>query len=127
MTWFVYMIGAIIKGRLTTGSSDAQELLDGDLATRVLSLLECADLPFHVARYSQESRQRLDVAILTFFQHFRKVYVGEVVMHCSKVYQRLKENVGIENYMELLNVILCKVAHNLKVCAAAFAAAWPHC
>jgi exportin-7 len=115
ITWFVYMIGAIIKGRLTTGSTDAQELLDGELATRALSLLDVADLDYNQQRYTEESRQRLDVALLTFFQHFRKVYVGEVVMHSSKVYQRLKENVGIENYMSLLNVILTKVAHNLKV------------
>ena len=66
------MIGAIIKGRLTTGSTDAQELLDGDLATRALSLLEVADSEFHQPRYGEESRQRLDVALLTFFQHFRK-------------------------------------------------------
>jgi exportin-7 len=69
---------------------------------------------FSSRRYGEESRQRLDVAILTFFQHFRKVYVGEVVMHSSKVYARLAETVGIENYLGLLNVILCKIAHNLK-------------
>ena len=73
LAWFVYMIGAIVKGRLTTGSTDTQELLDGDLATRALSLLEVADSEFHQPRYADESRQRLDVALLTFFQHFRKV------------------------------------------------------
>jgi hypothetical protein len=67
------------------------------------------------SRYGEESRQRLDVALLHFFQHFRKVYIGEVMMHSSKVYQRLKEVVGIEDHLALLNVILNKVAHNLKV------------
>lgn len=37
-------------------------------------------------RYGQRSRQRLDLAVLSFFQGFRKVYVGEHVMHASKVW-----------------------------------------
>lgn len=115
IAWFVYMIGAIIKGRLTTGSTDAQELLDGELAARALSVLSVADSPFNQQRYGEESRQRLDIAVLTFFQHFRKVYVGEVVMHSSKVYQRLKESIGIDTYIALLDVILRKVTRNLKV------------
>lgn len=73
ITWFVHMIGAIIKGRLTTGSTESQEVMDGELAARVLSLLKAADSPFHLARYGDTSRQRLDIALLTFFQHFRKV------------------------------------------------------
>lgn len=36
-------------------------------------------------RYSALSKQRLDRAILTFFQHFRKSYVGDQAMHSSKV------------------------------------------
>lgn len=31
------------------------------------------------AQYSEHARQRLDIAVLTFFQGFRKVYVGEQV------------------------------------------------
>lgn len=73
ITWFVHMIGAIIKGRLTTGSTESQEVMDGELAARVLSLLKAADSQFHLARYGDTSRQRLDIALLTFFQHFRKV------------------------------------------------------
>jgi exportin-7 len=61
------------------------------------------------------SRQRLDIALLHFFQHFRKVYVGEVVMHATKVYERLRETVGIDDHLALLDVILRKVIHNLKV------------
>ena len=36
-------------------------------------------------RYSETSKQRLDRAILTFFQNFRKAYVGDQAMHSSKV------------------------------------------
>jgi hypothetical protein len=45
ITWFVYMVGAIIKGRLTTGSTDTQEVMDGDLSARVLKLLLVVDTP----------------------------------------------------------------------------------
>jgi hypothetical protein len=45
ITWFVYMVGAIIKGRLTTGSTDTQEVMDGDLSARVLKLLLVVDSP----------------------------------------------------------------------------------
>lgn len=36
-------------------------------------------------RYGELSKQRLDRAILTFFQNFRKSYVGDQAMHSSKV------------------------------------------
>ncbi|RWW45572.1 hypothetical protein BHE74_00048574, partial [Ensete ventricosum] len=36
-------------------------------------------------RYGEISKQRLDRAILTFFQNFRKSYVGDHAMHSSKV------------------------------------------
>lgn len=52
ITWFVYMVGAIIKGRLTTGSTDAQEVMDGDLSARVIKLLYVVDSPVLMqARY----------------------------------------------------------------------------
>ncbi len=62
-----------------------QETIDGDLAVRVFGLLRMVDSGFHQGRYGERSRQRLDIAILSFFQSFRKVYVGEQVMHSSKV------------------------------------------
>jgi hypothetical protein len=40
----------------------------------VCVLVHCA-----VQRYGENSRQRLDMAVLGFFQNFRKVYIGEQV------------------------------------------------
>ena len=40
---------------------------------------------YHATRYNEVSRQRLDIALLTVFQGFRKVYIGEQVVHSSKV------------------------------------------
>ncbi len=43
LTWLVYIIGALIKGRLSAAGSEAHESLDGDLAARVLQLLSFID------------------------------------------------------------------------------------
>lgn len=37
-------------------------------------------------RYAETSKQRLDLAILVFFQNFRKSYVGDQAIHSSKVH-----------------------------------------
>lgn len=62
-----------------------QETIDGDLAVRVFGLLPVVDSGYHQGRYGERSRQRLDLAILSLFQAFRKIYIGEQVMHSSKV------------------------------------------
>ena len=58
------------------------------------------------ARYAEHSRQRLDLGLLSFFQNFRKVYVGEQVMHSSKVYLKLSERLGLSDHSTVLNVML---------------------
>ena len=92
-------------------------------------------------RYREISKQRLDRAIITFFQSFRKSYVGDQAMHSSKVvsltsascclmsflicssdfhfllqqlYSRLSELLGLHDHLVLLNVIVGKIATNLK-------------
>ncbi|KAJ6341135.1 hypothetical protein OIU78_009332 [Salix suchowensis] len=68
-----------------------------------------------VTRYGELSKQRLDRAILTFFQHFRKSYVGDQAVHSSKqLYARLSELLGLSDHLLLLNVIVSKIATNLK-------------
>ena len=81
LTWLVYIVGAVVRGRLSCSSAEPQESLDGDLAYRVFQLIQVMDAGFHSTRYGAESRQRLDLATLNFFGNFRKVYVGEQAMH----------------------------------------------
>eukprot|EP00951_Prasinocladus_malaysianus_P012227 scaffold91009_cov49-Prasinocladus_malaysianus.AAC.1 len=156
LTWLVYIVGAVIRGRLSSSSAESQETIDGDLAARVFGLLQLTDSGFHVQRYSEHTRQRLDVALLAFFQNFRKasyilvvlliltenyqfmvtgssaaqhefdsfenlyqVYVGEQAMHSSKVYTRLNERLGLNDHLMVLNIILGKIATNLKVYGSA--------
>jgi len=114
LTWMCHVVGAIIKGRLNSSSAEAQEPLDGALASGVLTLLASIDAGFHATRYEEVSRQRLDVAILAFFQAFRKVYVGEQAMHTSKVYLALNEHLGLANHLAVLGVMLEKIAKNLQ-------------
>jgi exportin-7 len=93
---------------------ETQEVLDAELSARVLRLVNVMDSGLHRQRYGEISKQRLDRAILTFFQNFRKSYVGDQAMHSSKLYARLKELLGLHDHLVLLNVIVGKIATNLK-------------
>lgn len=115
LTWCIHILGAIIKGRVNSSSTDSHEVLDGDLAARVFALLRSCDSPMHAARYQEPARQRLDLSILSFFQNFRRVYVGEQVVHTSKVYIKLGERCGVSDHLGVMNVMLNKIATNLKV------------
>ncbi|TYJ15852.1 hypothetical protein E1A91_A10G211000v1 [Gossypium mustelinum] len=116
LTWVVHIIAAILKTKQCTGCSmESQEVLDAELSARVLQLINVTDSGLHSQRYGEVSKQRLDRAILTFFQHFRKSYVGDQAMHSSKqLYARLSELLGLHDHLLLLNVIVGKIATNLK-------------
>ncbi|XP_071724978.1 uncharacterized protein [Rutidosis leptorrhynchoides] len=116
LAWIVHIIAAILKIKQFTGCSvEPQEVLDAELSARVLQLIKVTDSGLHSQRYGQLSKQRLDRAILVFFQHFRKSYVGDQAMHSSKqLYARLSELLGLGDHLLLLNVIVGKIATNLK-------------
>ncbi|XP_010694655.2 uncharacterized protein LOC104907423 isoform X1 [Beta vulgaris subsp. vulgaris] len=116
LAWIVHIVAAIIKIKQCTGSStESQEIIDAELSARVLQLVKVTDSGSHSKRYSEISKQRLDRAILIFFQNFRKSYVGDQAMHSSKqLYARLSELLGLNDHLVLLNVIVSKIATNLK-------------
>ena len=114
LTWLVYIVGAVVRGRLSCSSAEPQETLDGDLAFRVFQLIQVMDTGFHTCRYGAESRQRLDLAVLNFFGNFRKVYVGEQAMHSSKVYVQLSERMGLHDHLMVMDVTVTKITKNLK-------------
>ena len=114
LTWLVYIVGAVVRGRLSCSSAEPRESLDGDLATRVFQLIQVMDVGFHETRYGAESRQRLDLATLNFFGNFRKVYVGEQAMHSSKVYVQLSERMGLHDHLMVMNLTVTKITVNLK-------------
>ncbi|GLT76401.1 hypothetical protein SLA2020_480630 [Shorea laevis] len=116
LAWIVHIIAAILKIKPCTGSSvEAQEVLDAELSARVFQLINVTDSGLHSQRYGELSKQRLDRAILIFFQHFRKSYVGDQAIHSSKqLYARLSELLGLHDHLLVLNVIVGKIATNLK-------------
>mmetsp|Transcript_26690 Transcript_26690/g.50766 ORF Transcript_26690/g.50766 Transcript_26690/m.50766 type:complete len:1056 (-) Transcript_26690:229-3396(-) len=114
LTWLVYIVGALIRGRISSASAESQEVIDGEFASRIFQVVQVMDTGFHTTRYEEHSRQRLDIATLAFFQSFRKVYVGEQAMHASKVYTRLSERMGLNDHLMVLNITVSKIATNLK-------------
>ncbi|KAH9619691.1 hypothetical protein KSS87_015760 [Heliosperma pusillum] len=116
LTWIVHMIAAILKIRQCTSiSAESQEVIDAELSARVLQLIKVTDSGLHIQRYGELSKQRLDRAILTFFQNFRKSYVGDQAIQSSKLlYGRLSDLLGLSDHLVLLNVIVSKIATNLK-------------
>ncbi|KAL2536815.1 ARM repeat superfamily protein [Forsythia ovata] len=115
LAWIVHIIAAILKTKQSVGCSmESQEVIDAELSARVLRLVNVADSGLHSQRYGELSKQRLDRAILTFFQHLRKSYVGDQAMHSSKLYARLSELLGLHDHLLLLDFFVRKIATNLK-------------
>ncbi|XP_060197469.1 uncharacterized protein LOC132626568 isoform X6 [Lycium barbarum] len=114
--WIVHIIAAIVKTKQLSGySGESQEIHDAELSARVLRLINVTDSGLRSQRYAETSKQRLDLAILVFFQNFRKSYVGDQAIHSSKqLYARLAELLGLHDHMLILNVIVGKIAANLK-------------
>ena len=117
LAWLVHIVGAVIRGRLSSSAADSQEAVDGELALRVFQLLRLTEAPGHSTR-TLESRQRLELAVVGFFQNFRKVYVGEQAMHSSRVYLPLAERLGLRDHLAVLNACVAKMAANLALFAA---------
>ncbi|KAI4339119.1 hypothetical protein MLD38_024091 [Melastoma candidum] len=90
------------------------QLKQGDKLV-LLWLINVTDTGLHGQRYSEPSKQRLDRAILVFFQNFRRSYVGDQAVHSSKhLYDRLTKLLGIPDHRLLLNVIMGKIVTNHK-------------
>ncbi|KAL3864345.1 hypothetical protein ACJMK2_006036 [Sinanodonta woodiana] len=109
LTWLVYIIGAVIGGRVSFASTDEHDAMDGELVCRVLQLMNLTD-----SRLAQGGCEKLDLAILSFFEQFRKIYVGDQVQRTSKVYRRLSEVLGLNDETMVLSVFIGKIITNLK-------------
>ncbi|XP_024031073.1 exportin-7 [Morus notabilis] len=116
LAWLVHIIAAILKTRQISGySGEQQELLDAELSARVFQLMNVADNGAHRQRYGEISKQRLDRAILTFLQNFKKSYIGDQAMHSStKLFDQLSKLVGLHDHLKVLNAVVGKIATNLK-------------
>ncbi|KAI5640764.1 exportin-7-B [Phthorimaea operculella] len=109
LTWLVYIIGAAIGGRASVNTCDENDAMDGELVCRVLQLMDLTD-----SRLAQGGCEKLELAMMSFFEQFRKIYVGEQVQKNSKVYRRLSEVLGLQDETQLLSVLMRKIITNLK-------------
>ncbi|ODN00853.1 Exportin-7 [Orchesella cincta] len=109
LTWLVYIIGAAIGGRVSFNSNEEHDSMDGELVCRVLQLMQLTD-----SRLGQGGCERLESAYLSFFEQFRKIYVGDQVQKASKVYRRLSEVLGLTDETMVLSVFIRKIITNLK-------------
>lgn len=78
--------------------------MDGELVCRVLRLMNLTD-----SRLAQSGCEKLELAMLSFFEQFRKIYVGDQVQKNSKVYRRLSEILGLNDEATVLSVFIRKV------------------
>uniref|UniRef100_A0A803LZU9 Importin N-terminal domain-containing protein n=1 Tax=Chenopodium quinoa TaxID=63459 RepID=A0A803LZU9_CHEQI len=83
LAWMVHIVGAILSVKQYTGCT-SNEVIDADLSARVLQLINFMDTGSYVQRYGELSRQRLELAVLSFFENFRKSYVGGQSLHAAK-------------------------------------------
>ena len=76
---------------------------------RALQLMQLTD-----NRLSQGGCDKLELALLSFFEQFRNIYIGDQVQKTSRVYRRLSEVLGLIDESTVLSVIISKVITNLK-------------
>ncbi|OON15399.1 hypothetical protein X801_08800, partial [Opisthorchis viverrini] len=133
LAWLVYMVGALIGSRVNTTTADDDDF-DGELVCRVLQLVRlttnrmtmCSGVssanspgsptsPLVSEQLNRSSGAcRLEMATLSFFEQFRRMYVGESVGRVSRVHQRLADVLGISDDLTVLGVFANKVVTNLK-------------
>ncbi|CAB1318270.1 unnamed protein product [Coregonus sp. 'balchen'] len=120
LTWLVYIIGAVIGGRVSFASTDEQDAMDGELVCRYVhtQLMNLTD-----SRLAQAGNERLELAMLSFFEQFRKIYIGDqgdvpmvndVCLCVSQLYRRLSEVLGLNDETMVLSVFIGKIITNLK-------------
>jgi exportin-7 len=133
LAWISRVIGAVVSGRLNASSTEAQELTDGELSSRVFQLmihtvdadraaiqLQGGTLQGPQAGTPQGRRRNtkgslaLDEAIVEFSQAFRRAYIGEEAVATSKVYVRMAERLRMSDHMIVLDVVASKIAYNLR-------------
>ncbi|KAH0623001.1 hypothetical protein JD844_030886 [Phrynosoma platyrhinos] len=71
----------------------------------VLQLMNLTD-----SRLAQAGNEKLELAMLSFFEQFRKIYIGDQVQKSSKLYRRLSEVLGLNDETMVLSVFIGKIS-----------------
>lgn len=111
ISWLVFIIGAAVGGRISITSSDEHDALDGDLSIKILMLMDVINNGLENGKGRSEA---IELAMLQFFDQFRKIYVGDQVHKSSKAYMRLSEVCSLNDESDILDVLVKKIIINLK-------------
>jgi len=118
LAWLIYIMGAMVGGRLIVNSSDGYDDLDGELSSRIFRLMDISDERLLTKGPSSVSKNhcRLEVSLLFAVYQFRQLYTGDPTMsQNSKLYKKLTELLGIKDNAMLMHIIVKKVITNLKL------------
>ena len=138
LTFLVYALGGAIGANTVTLSSsvmsneDEQDLYDGEFIVRVLQLMSFIQQRTASETQGQQTSnpaltttattdrlqltpysERLELAILYFFEQFRKQYIGDHG-RTNKVYRVLLTHLGIADEDQLLAIYVKKLFTNLQ-------------
>lgn len=108
LTWLIYIIAAAISGRLFVKGEE--ELLEGELACRVMQLIRLSDSQLHQGRRCE----KLELAFLTFYDTYRKCYVADHAQYGKIIHKKLSEVLGLTDESRLLSVFITKIITNLN-------------
>ncbi|KAF9089866.1 Ran-binding protein 17 [Mortierella sp. AD031] len=117
LTWTVYMVSALIGGRISYQSTGDQDQMDGELASEVLGFIQQAQMwttqrPLYLA--SPDAHLYVQSAIIFFYTQFRSSYIGEESSKSAKVYTLLTERWGLTGPNQVLDVIMNSSLGNLR-------------
>jgi exportin-7 len=87
LTWLTYMVGTIVGGHSWSGAQmgDGEEAIDASLSRRALQLAQGVDYRLTSSNGAGRSDPKLELAILFYFQNFRRVYMFMWDQVCSKI------------------------------------------
>mmetsp|Transcript_45192 Transcript_45192/g.94800 ORF Transcript_45192/g.94800 Transcript_45192/m.94800 type:complete len:1112 (+) Transcript_45192:332-3667(+) len=137
LTWLTYIVGSIVGGHSWSSSriGNGEETLDANLSKRVLQLAQGMDYRLTNSNGVGKADAKLEVAMLYYFQNFRRVYMfmweqsssggssistmGSMKLESvpstkQKVYQNMFEHMGLGDHAVVANLIVTKIGKNLK-------------
>lgn len=110
LAWIIHIVGAVVGGRVAFASCDEHDTIDGQLVVRVLRFMDLNDQQLNTGR----GFAKIEVALLSFFEQYRKIYIGDQVQKTSKVYKILSDALNITDDSVMLNVLVTKIIKNLR-------------
>ncbi|KAF9402515.1 Exportin 7 [Mortierella sp. AD011] len=117
LTWLVYVIAALIGGRISYQSTSEQDQMDAEMASEVLGFIHqlqmwSAQRPLFIA--SADAHLYVQSAIIHFYTQFRSSYIGEESSKSVKVYTMLGERWGLSGPNQMLDAIMNSSLGNLR-------------